>query len=73
MCEDENVKLLKKMSIVQGELTNKIDFFFPWQSYNCSFSLSFLAAEKFISTNLLDQLIGLAPAQARGSQSTLCA
>lgn len=46
LCEYENVKLLKQMSLVKGKQTNKIDNFFPWQSYNYSFSLSFLAAEK---------------------------
>lgn len=29
LCEYENVKLLKKMSLVQGEQTNKIDIIFP--------------------------------------------
>lgn len=29
LCEYENVKLLKQMSLVKGKQTNKIDNFFP--------------------------------------------
>lgn len=58
MCEYENVKLLKKMSIVQGELTNKIDFFPPDRATIAVFHyLSLQQKNLFPQTSLTSSLV----------------
>lgn len=73
LCEYVNVKLLEQMNLVQGEQTNKIDIFPPAGATIAVFHHLSLQQKTVFPQNLLDQLIGSAPAQPRGSQRTLCA
>lgn len=73
LCEYVNVKLLEQMNLVQGEQTNKTDIFSPARATIAVFHRLSLQQKTVFPQNLLDQLVGSAPAQPRGSQRTLCA